>query len=133
MSASQTRPGEGWTRVVTPHGRFEYQFQRRSPTVRSGQYEDAADYQFLLLDAGGWLIRIPVCISSGVESSLRQQVVSQDEALYELIRVAAAQLCAGLQKFPPRRNAPFEELDQVFSLNLGKANNPREDPRKPTP
>jgi hypothetical protein len=113
--------GEGWTRVSTPAGRYEYQFQGRTPAVRNGQYQDAADYQFLLLDAEGWLYRIPVCVTAEAEMELKRAPGSEGGEFVEIIRIAAAQLRAGLQKFQPRQNAPFEELDKFFAVDLARA------------
>ncbi len=45
----------GWARLRTATGRYEYQFQGEMPSVRGGQYEDARDYQFLVLDDEGLL------------------------------------------------------------------------------
>jgi len=123
MSAEEVRqnmPTEGWTRVSTPAGRYEYQFQGRTPAVRNGQYQDAADYQFLLLDAEGWLYRIPVRVAAEAETELKRAGSSAGDVV-EVIRVAAAQLRTGLQKFQPRQNAPFEELDQFFAVDLARA------------
>ena len=113
--------GEGWTRVSTPAGRYEYQFQGRTPAVRGGQYQDAADYQFLLLDAEGLLYRIPVCVAAAAEAELKHAAGSEGSEFVEIIRVAAAQLRAGLQKFQPRQNAPFDELDKFFAVDLARA------------
>ena len=54
----------GWTRLRTATGRYEYQFQGEMPSVRAGKYEDARDYQFLVLDDDGWLHKIPVRLDS---------------------------------------------------------------------
>jgi hypothetical protein len=124
MSSNESRPnnvGEGWTRIATPAGRYEYQFQGRSPAVRNGRYEDSTDYQFLLLDAEGWLYRIPVRVAAEAEAELKQAGSSQGGEFVEVARVAAAQLRAGLQKFQPRQNAPFEELDQFFAVDVVRA------------
>ena len=124
MSAEEPRSnlaGEGWTRVSTPAGRYEYQFQGRTPAVRNGQYQDAADYQFLLLDAEGWLYRIPVCVTAEAETELKRAGGSEGGEFVEIIRIAAAQLRAGLQKFRPRQNTPFEELDKFFAVDLTRA------------
>jgi hypothetical protein len=124
MSSNELRPnnaGEGWTRVSTPAGRYEYQFQGRTPAVRQGRYEDAADYQFLLLDAEGWLYRIPVRVTAEAETELKRAGSSEGGEFVEVVRVAAAQLRAGLQKFQPRQNAPFEELDQFFAVDAARA------------
>jgi hypothetical protein len=111
MSAPEAPPGEGWTRVTTPFGRYEFQFQGRTPAVRGGKYEEAVDYIFLLLDAEGCLFRIPVRVAAEAETKLKQ-----DADHSAVLRAAAAQLQAGLQKFQPRQNAPYEELDPVFSI-----------------
>jgi hypothetical protein len=124
MSDDESRSniaGEGWTRVSTPAGRYEYQFQGRTPAVRSGQYQDAADYQFLLLDVEGWLYRIPVRVAAEAEAELKRTGNSEGGEFVEVVRVAAAQLRAGLQKFHPRQNAPFEELDQFFAVDVARA------------
>ena len=124
MSSNQSRPnnaGEGWTRVSTPTGRYEYQFQGRTPAVRQGRYQDAADYQFLLLDAEGWLYRIPVRVAAEAETELKRAGSSEGGEFVEVVRVAAAQLRAGLQKFQPRQNASFEELDQFFAVDAARA------------
>lgn len=108
----------GWTKVLTPHGRYEYQFQGSGPAVRNGQYEDARDYQFLVMDEEGWLYRIPVRVAADAERE-----VSAPE---EVIAIAAAQLRAGLSAFHPRQNAPFSELDQHFAVDLSRARALRE-------
>lgn len=111
MNAPEAPPGEGWTRVSTPFGRFEFQFQGRTPAVRGGKYEEATDYIFLLLDSDGFLFRIPVRVAAEAETHL-----GQGSDYSAVIRAAAAQLQAGLRKFQPRQNAPYEELDPVFSI-----------------
>lgn len=124
MPGDESHPnnaGEGWTRVATPAGRYEYQFQGRTPAVRQGRYEDAADYQFLLLDAEGWLYRVPVRVAAEAEIELKRAGSSEGGEFVEVVRVAAAQLRAGLQKFQPRQNAPFEELDQFFAVDVDRA------------
>ena len=124
MSSEEPRPnnvGEGWTRILTPAGRYEYQFQGRTPAVRKGRYEDATDYQFLLLDAEGWLYRIPVRVAAEAEMELKRIGGSEGGEFVEVVRVAAAQLREGLQKFHPRQNAPYEELDQFFALDVARA------------
>lgn len=103
----------GWTKILTPHGRYEYQFQGSGPSVRNGQYEDAKDYQFLVMDEEGWLYRIPVRVSPEVEKEVA--------APGEVVALAAAQLRAGLATFRPRQNAPFTELDQHFALDVARA------------
>lgn len=108
----------GWTRIFTPHGRFEYQFQGSGPAVRNGQYEDARDYQFLVMDEEGWLYRIPVRVAADAE---REVSVAE-----EVILLAAAQLRDGLAKFRPRQNVPFSELDQHFAVDLVRARARRE-------
>jgi hypothetical protein len=124
MSKDESRPsnvGEGWTRILAPAGRYEYQFQGRTPAVRHGRYEDATDYQFLLLDAAGWLYRIPVRVAAEAEMELKRAGGSEGGEFVEVVRVAAAQLRAGLQKFQPRQNAPYEELDQFFAVDAARA------------
>ena len=103
----------GWTRLATPNGRFEYQFQGSGPAVRNGQYEDARDYQFLVMDEEGWLYRIPVRVAADVEREIG--------APEEMIALAAAQLRAGLNAFRQRQNAPFSELDQHFAVDAARA------------
>ena len=106
-----TQPG--WTRLRTATGRYEYQFQGEMPTVRGGQYEEARDYQFLVLDDEGWLYKVPVRIES--------------EAIVELaadatrLRVAEAQLRAGLETYRPHQGAPYPEMDAQFALNAARA------------
>jgi hypothetical protein len=111
MNAPNAPLSEGWTRVSTPFGRYEFQFQGRTPAVRGGKYEAATDYTFLLLDSEGYLFRIPVRVAAEPETQLKQGVDYS-----AVIRAAAAQLRAGLQKHQPRQNAPYEELDKVFSI-----------------
>ena len=108
----------GWTKVLTPHGRYEYQFQGSGPSVRNGQYQDARDYQFLVMDEEGWLYRIPVRVAA---DAVREVTVPE-----EVIALAAAQLRAGLDAFRPRQNAPFSELDLHFALDLARARALRE-------
>ena len=106
-----TQPG--WTRLRTATGRYEYQFQGEMPTVRSGQYQEARDYQFLVLDDEGWLYKIPVRLES--------------EAIVELaadatrLRVAEVQLRAGLETYRPHQGAPYPEMDAQFALNAARA------------
>jgi len=104
MGEPQTpTPGESWKRVATSTGRYEFQFQGRTPTVRNGQYQDANDFQFLVLDEDGWLYRIPVRVPASVANA-------------EAALVAEARLRAGLERFRPRQNAPYEELDEFFGV-----------------
>ena len=107
----QTQPG--WTRIRTATGRYEYQFQGEMPTVRDGKYEDARDYQFLVLDDEGWLFKIPVRLGDGIASGLGEKVTP--------VRVAEEQLRAGLETYRPRQGAPYPELDQQFALTAGRA------------
>ena len=109
----------GWTRISTPSGRYEYQFQGKVPTVRNANYEEATDYQFLVMDAEGWLYRIPVRVAAQAEAVLRES--GQTEIAAEVIRLAESQLRAGLQKYVPRQNAPYEELDRSFSVDATRA------------
>src|SRR6202165_943007 len=85
-----TQPG--WTRLRTATGRYEYQFQGEMPTVRGGQYEEARDYQFLVLDFEGWLYKIPVRLESEAATELGEDATRR-------LRVAEAQLLAGLETY----------------------------------
>ena len=109
----------GWTRVNTPSGRYEYQFQGKVPTVRNAKYEDATDYQFLVMDVEGWLYRIPVRVTAEAETVLQESARSEMAA--EVLRLAEAHLCAGLREFTPRQNAPYDELDRYFSVDAARA------------
>jgi hypothetical protein len=106
-----TQPG--WTRLRTVTGRYEYQFQGEMPTVRGGQYEAARDYQFLVLDEEGWLYKIPVRLADEAASELVVGAVR--------LRVAEAQLRAGLETYRPRQGAPYPEMDAQFALSLERA------------
>jgi hypothetical protein len=106
-----TQPG--WTRLRTANGRFEYQFQCEMPTVRGGQYEDARDYQFLVLDEEGWLYKIPVRVAAEIAFELGTDAMR--------LRVAEAQLRAGLDTYRPRQGAPYPEMDAQFSLTADRA------------
>lgn len=108
----------GWTRVRTRTGRYEYQFQGRVPAVRGGRYEDARDYQFLLMDEEGWLYKIPVRLAADAEAELESKATP---ALAETLDIAAAQLRAGLENYRPRQNAPYAELDAHFAVDLERA------------
>ncbi len=108
----------GWTRVRTRTGWYEYQFQGRVPAVRSGRYEDARDYQFLLMDEEGWLYKIPVRLAADAEAELESKATP---ALAEILHIAAAQLRAGLENYRPRQNAPYAELDAHFAVDLERA------------
>ncbi len=94
-----------WVNVTTATGRYEYPFQGSGPTVRGGRYESARDFLFLVMDESGWLDRIPVRIPNTLVAPAA-----------ELLQRAEAQLCAGLEKFRPRPNAPYPELDEHFAL-----------------
>jgi hypothetical protein len=109
--AEATQPG--WTRLRTATGRYEFQFQGEMPTVRAGQYEDARDYQFLVLDDEGLLYKIPVRLGAEIATALGAPDVR--------LRVAEAQLRAGLETYRPRQGAPYPEMDAQFSLTLEKA------------
>jgi hypothetical protein len=109
--AEVTQPG--WTRLRTATGRYEYQFQGEVPTVRGGQYEDARDYQFLVLDDEGLLYKIPVRMAAEIASELGAEAVRQ--------RVAEAQLRAGLETYRPRQDASYSEMDAQFSLSAIQA------------
>jgi hypothetical protein len=103
----------GWTRLRTATGRYEYQFQGEMPTVRAGQYENARDYQFLVLDDEGILYKIPVRLDAEIAFDLGAADVR--------LRVAEAQLRLGLETYRPRQSAPYPELDAQFSLTLERA------------
>ena len=105
--AEVTQPG--WTRLRTATGRYEYQFQGEMPSVRGGQYEDARDYQFLVLDDEGLLYKIPVRLAAEIAAELGTDAVR--------LRVAEAQLKAGLETYRPRQGAPYPEMDAQFSLS----------------
>ena len=106
-----TQPG--WTQLRTATGRYEYQFQGEMPTVRGGQYEDARDYQFLVLDDEGWLYKIPVRLESEAAEELAGDATR--------LRVAEAQLRAGLETYRPHQGAPYPEMDAQFALNAVRA------------
>lgn len=106
-----TQPG--WTRLRTATGRYEYQFQGEMPTVRGGQYEAARDYQFLVLDQEGWLYKIPVRLADEAASELAAGAVC--------LRVAEAQLRAGLETYQPHQGAPYPEMDAQFALSAERA------------
>ncbi len=109
--AEVTQPG--WTRLRTATGRYEYQFQGEMPTVRGGQYENARDYQFLVLDDEGLLYKIPVRLGAEIASELGADAVR--------LRIAEAQLRAGLETYRPRQGAPYPEMDAQFSLSPDRA------------
>ena len=106
-----TQPG--WTRLHTATGRYEYQFQGEMPTVRGGQYEEARDYQFLVLDDEGWLYKIPVRLAAEAAGELAAEAM--------LLRVAEAQLRVGLETYRPHQGAPYSEMDAQFALNAARA------------
>jgi hypothetical protein len=103
----------GWTRLRTATGRYEYQFQGEMPTVRGGKYEQAIDYQFLVLNDEGWLYKIPV--------RLPAEVVSELTAASLRFRVAEAQLRAGLETYRPHQAAPYPEMDAQFAISADRA------------
>jgi hypothetical protein len=109
--AEVTQPG--WTRLRTATGRYEYQFQGEMPSVRGGQYENARDYQFLVLDDEGLLYKIPVRLAAEIAAELGTEAVR--------LRVAEAQLKAGLETYRPRQGAPYPEMDAQFSLSPDRA------------
>ncbi len=120
----------GWTRVVTRTGRYEYQFQGRLPAVRKGQYQDASDYQFLVMDEDGWLYRVPVCLAAAAEAELQKtgEASTGAPSAHEdragpvtPTQIAEAQLRAGLEKYRPRQNAPYAELDGYFAVDAARA------------
>ncbi len=110
----------GWTRLATRTGRYEYQFQGHLPTVRNGRYEEARDYQFLVTDEERWLYRIPVRVARAAEEEIERQPGGAG-ALEATVWIAEAQLRAGLEKFRPRSNASFEELDTCFAVDQVRA------------
>ena len=128
MTQQGATQGGGWTRVITPTGSYEYQFQGRGPAVRSGQYENAHDYNFLVMDAEGWLYRIPVRVAAEVEEQLQKNrgpeapALPEQETFRETLPIAEAQLRAGLEKFKPRSGAPYQELDRYFAVDASRAN-----------
>jgi hypothetical protein len=83
------------------------------PTVRGGQYEDARDYQFLVLDDEGWLYKIPVRLAAEIASELGADM--------KCMRVAEAQLRLGLETYRPRQGAPYPEMDATFALTADRA------------
>ncbi len=110
----------GWTRMLTRTGRYEYQFQGRLPAVRQGRYEDASDYQFLLMDEGGWLYKISVRLAAAAEAGLPAS--SPDNTPFAAaIQIAELQLRAGLENYRPRPNAPYAELDAHFAVDAARA------------
>ena len=109
-----TSPAQsGWTRLLTPTGRYEYQFQGRTPAVRAGSYLDAHDFQFLVLDETGWLYRIPVRMDADAETALRETIEPQ--------RAAEVQLRAGLESYRPKKDVPYSELDTHFAVDRARA------------
>jgi hypothetical protein len=112
----------GWTRIFTPAGCYEYQFQGRTPAVRNGKYEDSADYVFLVMDQDGLLYRIPVRVSAEAEAAMRLRVTDPGPSGQdEVIRVATMRLRAGLETFQPRQNTPYGELDAIFAIDASTA------------
>jgi len=107
-----TQPG--WTRVRTATGRYETQFQAKMPSVRAGEYIQASDYQFLVMDEDGWLYKIPIRVADEAAEMLNQRDVSVEAA-------AETQLRAGLEHFRPYKNAPYEELDKQFEIDMSRA------------
>ena len=105
--------------MATPSGRYEYQFQGKVPTVRNASYEEAADYQFLVMDVDGWLYRIPVRIAAEAEAALRES--GSADVAADTMRLAEWRLREGLQEFTPRSNAPYDELDRYFSVDAARA------------
>jgi len=106
-------PQSAWTRLFTPTGRYEYQFQGRTPAVRAGAYLDAHDFQFLVLDEDGWLYRIPVRMERDVETVLKETL--------DPLRAAETQLRVGLEAYRPKKDAPYSELDSCFALDAARA------------
>ncbi len=113
--------------MVTRTGRYEYQFQGRVPAVRKGQYQDANDYQFLIMDEEGWLFKIPVCLAAAAETEI-EKIAARDEkrsqessAIPTAMQIAAAQLRAGLENYRPRQNTAYAELDRYFAVDVERA------------
>jgi hypothetical protein len=129
----------GWTRIFTRTGRYEYQFQGRSPTVRNGQYEEAADFQFLVMDEERWLYKIPVRMAAAAleeinnaqeagslsapnpPASPSERSPASASPAQVAARIAEAQLRAGLEEFRPRQNTPYAELDSYFAVDAERA------------
>jgi hypothetical protein len=99
----------GWTQLRTATGRYEYQFQGEMPTVRAGQYKEALDYQFLVLDDEGWLHKIPVRFESEAAVNLTVGVTR--------LQIAEAQLREGLEIYRSHQGAAYPEMDAKFTLN----------------
>ncbi len=110
----------GWTRISTRTGRYEYQFQGRTPAVRNARYEDSNDYSFLVMDEEGWLYKIPVRMEAAAEAEL-EKLGAQDAPPATAAGIAEAQLRAGLENYRPRQNAPYAELDGIFSVDRARA------------
>src|SRR3984893_6535223 len=106
-----TQPG--WTQLRTTTGRYEYQFQGEMPTVRGGQYEEARDYQFLVLDDEGWLYKIPVRLES--EAAEKWAGASPRQ------RFSEAHRGAGRETYRPHQGAPDPGMDAQFALNAARA------------
>ena len=106
-----TQPG--WTRLRTATGRYEYQFQGEMPTVRAGKYEEARDYQFLVLDDEGWLHKIPVRLEA------EAAVVLADDDLR--LHVVERHFRTALETYRPHQGATYPEMDGHFALNAARA------------
>ena len=105
-----TQPG--WTRLLTPQGRFEYQFQGKMPTVRRGKFENATDFRFLALEEEGILYKLPVKLPAQASAALQQESAQ--------LLIAETQLRAKLQHYHPRQGAPYEEFDANFALDFAR-------------
>ena len=112
LMSDATQPG--WTRLRTATGRYETQFQSKMPSVRAGQYIEASDYQFLVMDEEGWLYKIPIRVADEAAEMLDQRDVNVQAT-------AEAQLRAGLEQFRPYKNAPYEEMDKQFEVDIARA------------
>jgi hypothetical protein len=110
-----------WKRVVARTGRFDYQFQGAGPAVRNGRYEEARDFQFLVLDAENRLYRIPVFVPAEVAQQVTLRAEGEAAPEGAIRELAEAALCAGLDNFRPRENTPYAELDHYFALTLERA------------
>src|SRR5260221_11586390 len=99
----------GWTRLHTATGRYEYQFQGEMPTVRGGQYKEARDYQFPVLDDEGWLYKIPVRLESEAAVELPADATR--------LRAPQAQLQPRLEIKQRHQRPPYPETDAQSAIN----------------
>lgn len=117
----------GWTRLRTRTGIYEYQFQGSVPAVRAGKYEEATDYQFLVMDEDGWLYKIPVRLETTAEKLIRRVThteaapADKSDAARQVLRIVEAQLRRGLEDYRPRPNESYAELDARFRVTERRA------------